>query len=53
MIRVERPGSPGSTYAYTGRVTAARPATDYTPRVVAKVNGAAVPLETGRILWQR
>ena len=37
---------------YTARVAAAPPAGDYTPRVSPKVD-AAVPLEAGRILWQR
>jgi len=30
-----------------------RPATDYTPRVIPQRSGVAVPLESGRILWQR
>jgi hypothetical protein len=44
----------GSTigYAYSGRVPAARPATDYTARVIPQHSGIAVPLEA-RILWQR
>jgi starch phosphorylase len=40
-------------YLYGGSVSAARPPTDYTARVVPCHEGAAVPLETARILWQR
>ena len=45
-------GSVGG-YVYGGSVPATRPATDYTPRVVPHCPGVAVPLEAGRILWQR
>lgn len=41
------------TYTYTAPLAAARPAGECTPRVIARVDGAAVPLEAGRILWQR
>jgi glycogen phosphorylase len=40
-------------YVYTTSVFAARPATDYTARVIPHRNGVAVPLEGARILWQR
>ena len=30
-----------------------RPASDYTPRLIPHRSGVAVPLESGRILWQR
>jgi len=40
-------------YAYQASVPAARPATDYTARVIPHCDGVAVPLEDGRILWQR
>jgi starch phosphorylase len=33
-------------------VPAARPATDYTPRVLPNFNGVAVPLEANQIAWQ-
>ncbi len=45
-------GSVGG-YAYSASVPAARPAGDYTPRVVPFRTGASVPLEAGEILWQR
>ena len=38
---------------YRGAVSAARPSTDYTPRVLPHHLDAAIPLEESRILWQR
>jgi starch phosphorylase len=38
---------------YCATVSAARPVRDYTPRVIPKYSGVAVPLESTRILWQR
>jgi starch phosphorylase len=40
-------------YVYRAPVPATRPATDYTVRVIPHRSGVAVPLEVGRILWQR
>ena len=40
-------------YAYRAAVPAARPAADYTARLIAHRDGVAVPLESARILWQR
>jgi starch phosphorylase len=40
-------------YAYRAGVPAARPATDYTARVIPHRDDAAVPLEDAHILWQR
>jgi len=37
---------------YRARVSAERPATDYTARLIPSYAGAAVPLESLRILWQ-
>jgi glycogen phosphorylase len=37
---------------YRARVSAERPATDYTARLIPSYLGAAVPLESLRILWQ-
>jgi starch phosphorylase len=53
MNRLEWRSRSGSVHAYTARVAAARPATDYTPRIIVRTDGAAVPLEAGPILWQR
>jgi starch phosphorylase len=44
-------GEPGS-YVYTAAVAAARPASDYTVRVMPHCESVAVPLEEARILWQ-
>jgi glycogen phosphorylase len=53
MKRVRRlTGVPGG-YAYNAAVPAARPATDYTARMIPHYDGVAIPLETARILWQR
>ncbi len=38
---------------YTAAVSAARPSTDYTARVIPYCSGVAVPLEADTILWQR
>jgi starch phosphorylase len=40
-------------YVYLASVSAVRPATDYTARVIPQCTGVAVPLEGSRILWQR
>ena len=40
-------------YVYSATVSAARPATDYTARVMPHCDGVAIPLEDARILWQR
>jgi starch phosphorylase len=39
-------------YLYRAPVPATRPATDYTPRVIPRCSGVAVPLETAHILWR-
>jgi len=45
-------GAPGGC-VYSAVVSAARTAGDYTARVIPRCDGVAVPLEDGRILWQR
>jgi starch phosphorylase len=40
-------------YAYHAQVSASRPATDYTARLIPHHAGVAVPLEDAHILWQR
>ncbi len=53
MKRVHRrTGAPGE-YIYNTEVSAARPATDYTARVLPRFDGVAIPLEDARIMWQR
>ncbi len=53
MSRVRQLIGATNSYAYRAEVPAARPATDYTARIVPYFDGVAVPLETARILWQR
>ncbi|HEX2789042.1 MAG TPA: alpha-glucan family phosphorylase [Steroidobacteraceae bacterium] len=48
-----RPAASTGAYVYGCTVTGKRPPTDYTPRVIPHFDGVAVPLEAGRILWQR
>ena len=45
-------GSAGG-HVYVGSVPADRPAAHYTPRIVPRHEGAAVPLEAAQILWLR
>jgi len=53
MQRVRRlAGGPGG-FVYSAMVSAARPPSDYTARVVPHCDGVAVPLENGWICWQR
>jgi starch phosphorylase len=40
-------------FVYRSSVSASRPATDFTARVIPYHSEAAVPLEASRILWQR
>ncbi|MGC2233344.1 MAG: alpha-glucan family phosphorylase, partial [Candidatus Acidiferrum sp.] len=51
MSRGERLVGSANGFLYTARIPAARPATDYTPRLVPSHPGALVPLETSFILW--
>ncbi len=43
----------GAGYAYRKEVPASRAASDYTARLIPYREGVAIPLESGRILWQR
>jgi starch phosphorylase len=53
MKRIRPLDSASGGYVYTATVSCARPQRDYTPRVIPHHPGAAIPLEAGRILWQR
>jgi starch phosphorylase len=53
MERVETLAGASNCYAFRARVSAARPASDYTARVIPAYAGVAVPLEAAYILWQR
>jgi starch phosphorylase len=52
MGRGERLSNAGVGYTYTATVPAARPAADFTPRLVPHHRDAIVPLEATQILWQ-
>jgi starch phosphorylase len=53
MMRSPREQGPVRWHVYSAQVPAARPAADYTARLVPHYPGIAVPLECARILWQR
>jgi starch phosphorylase len=53
MERVRQLAGVSGGYAYRAQTSAARPAADYTARLIPDFNGVAVPLEAARILWQR
>lgn len=53
MKRVRQLVGASNGYAYRASVPAARPASDYTARLIPHHDGVAVPLEADRILWQR
>jgi len=53
MKRVRQLAGATGGYVYSAAVSAARPATDYTARVIPHCDGVAIPLEAGWILWQR
>jgi starch phosphorylase len=53
MQRTGQLEGPADGLLYSARVSAARPASDYTARLVPHFEGVATPLEVGKILWQR
>jgi starch phosphorylase len=53
MIRVRQLVGAINGYAYRAEVPVARPAIDYTARLIPQYVGATVPLEAHHILWQR
>ena len=53
MERDRAPSGNALGEIYRASVVAARPATDYTARVIPHFAGVAVPLEVNSILWQR
>ncbi|MBN3946987.1 MAG: alpha-glucan family phosphorylase [Nostoc sp. NMS7] len=48
-----QPLTTGNGYIFNTQVSATRPATEYTLRIVPYCDGVAIPLEDTRILWQR
>ena len=53
MKRVRQLVGAAGGYAYSARVDATRPPTDYTARAIPCCADVAVPIEASRILWQR
>ncbi len=53
MDHVRQQADTSGSHVYRMSVSAARPSTDYTVRVIPHSKGVAIPLEEGRILWQR
>jgi starch phosphorylase len=47
------PANAEQVSTYSAAVSSARPATDYTARVIPHLAGLAVPLEANEILWQK
>jgi glycogen phosphorylase len=53
MTRTRQLGDAPGGYVYRVQVPAARPAADYTARLIPCYDGVAVPLEATTIQWQR
>ena len=51
MARVWPVGDAADGVVYRARLSTGRPVTDFTPRVVPRHAGVAVPLEEARIVW--
>ncbi len=51
MSRGNRLVGSANGFIYTAQVSTARPAADYTPRLIPEHSGASVPLEASFILW--
>ena len=53
MERLSQPAGSTGNQRYRARVPAARPAADYTVRLIPRRDDVAIPLEATHILWQR
>ena len=53
MTRVRELPNEAGGYIFRAAVPSARPAADYTARIMPHCDGLAVPLEAGWILWQK
>jgi starch phosphorylase len=52
-LRRARPSGEANGFIYSAQIPAARPASDYTARIIPQCAGTAIPLEARQILWQR
>ncbi|MEH2055151.1 MAG: alpha-glucan family phosphorylase [Nostoc sp.] len=52
-MKRSQPLTTGNGYIFNTQVSATRPATEYTVRILPYCDGVAIPLEDTRILWQR
>ncbi|MDQ3268423.1 MAG: DUF3417 domain-containing protein, partial [Pseudomonadota bacterium] len=53
MARISQLAYSVGGYLYSGAVSATRPSTDFTARIIPYYPGVLVPLETAHIVWQR
>ncbi len=53
MMHLRQLAETSGRYVYSAAVSAARPAADYTARLIPHCDDVAIPLEEARILWQR
>jgi starch phosphorylase len=53
MKHVRQPADASGSHIFSAAVSADRPSSDYTARVIPQFNGVSIPLEDPRILWQR
>ena len=53
MERTSQLAGTDGGHVYRAQVPGTRPPTDFTARVTPNSEGVAIPLEDGRILWQR
>jgi len=53
MVRGQKIGEASNGYIYRGETGAARPAADFTPRIIPAHPSLVVPLEDSHILWQK
>lgn len=53
MKRISQPVGTPTFHVFGANVPATRPAAAYTPRVIPKLAGVAIPMEVAKILWQR
>jgi len=53
MTALEPQADSPDALTYSVKVSATRPAGDYTARIIPYHPNASVPLEAGQIIWQR